>query len=228
MIRKILGLAVAGAVAVGTSACTDSAGPHTTGSVEVTMQQSTAPLVQIADGLALTGLDAAGKVSPSQVDSLVIMVTSISFLADTSDVATDPEAEDCCSYWIHLGLTDPVWIDLANLPDETTNPLIIAAGDVPVGMYRMVRLLVGDAYVIFNEPIQVGNAASFAEGVPHGVTVPSGAQTGLKTHTDFEVTADGDGNPLEVNLVFDPSSTYNNLHGTGSGKIMLSPIFRVR
>lgn len=228
MMRKILGLAVAGAVAVGVGACTDSAGLDTMGSVEVTMHQSAVPLVQIADGVALSGFEAEGKVSPSQVDSLVIMVTGISFLGDSSDVATDPDAEDCCGYWIHLGLTDPVGIDLANLPDETTNPLIIAAGDVPVGMYRMVRLLVGDAYVIFNEPINVGNAQSFAEDTPHAVTVPSGMQTGLKTNTDFEVTADGDGNPTEVNLVFDPTSTYNNLHGTGSGKIMLSPIFRVR
>jgi hypothetical protein len=228
MTRKILGLAVAGAVAAGSGACTDSAGLGNTGSVEVTMHQSAAPLMQIVDGLALSGLDAEGTVSPSQVDSLVIEVTSISFLADSSDVATDPDAEDCCGYWIHLGLTDALWIDLANLPDETTNPLIIAAGDVPVGMYRKVRLLVGDAYAVFNEPIMVGNAASFEEGVPHAVTVPSGAQTGLKTDTDFEVTADGDGNPTEVNLVFDPSSTYKNLHGTGSGKIMLSPIFRMR
>lgn len=228
MMRKLLGLAIAGALVTGVGACTDSAGLDGTGSVEVTMQQSAVPLVQIADGLALSGFDAAGKVSPSQVDSLLIMVTSISFLADTSDVATDPEAEDCCSYWIHLGLTDPVWIDLASLPDETTTPLIIAAGDVPVGMYRMVRLLVGDAYVFFNEPISVGNAASFEAGVPHQVTVPSGMQTGIKTNTDFEVTADGDGNPLAVNLVFDPASTYNNLHGTGSGKVMLSPIFRAR
>ncbi|MDH3291701.1 MAG: DUF4382 domain-containing protein [Gemmatimonadota bacterium] len=228
MTRKILGLAMAGAMAVGAGACADSAGLDHTGSVEVTMSQSAVPLVQIVDGLALSGLDAEGKVSPSQVDSLLIEVTSISFLADSSDVATDPDAEECCGYWIHLGLTDAVWIDLANLPDETTNPLIIAAGEVPVGMYRKVRLLVGNAYVIFNEPIQVGNAASFEAGVPHEVTVPSGMQTGLKTDTDFEVTADGDGNPTDVNLVFDPSSTYNNLHGTGSGKVMLSPVFRMR
>ncbi len=87
----------------------------------------------------------------------------------------------------------------------------------------MVRLLVSGGTIVFDADISVGQF-TFAAGNPgYGVTIPSGAQTGLKTDLAFTV---GEGGSTEVNLLFDEGATFQNATATGSGKVILAPVLR--
>jgi hypothetical protein len=44
----------------------------------------------------------------------------------------------------------------------------------------------------------------------------------------LNIEDDGAGAPVPVSLVFDPAMTFNNVHTTGSGKVILTPQFRLR
>ena len=224
----ILGAALVTAfVATG---CSDTASVDGMGAVAVTLQQAS---VQPAPGAAefdvlLSPGDAAVKVSKTQVDSLFIWATRIGFLpVDTTDGSCDDEGDETPCPWIWLDLSEDLRIDLMALPAENDSAVVIAAGDVPVGDYRKVRLLVADASIFFNEAISVGNHV-FDADMEHPLDVPSGAQSGLKTDASFSVVADDLGEPTEVNVVFDPNLTFNNVAATGSGKIKITPVLKVR
>lgn len=111
------------------------------------------------------------------------------------------------------------------LPTSGESPLVIAAGQVPVGDYRMVRLVTSGATIYFNTTVQVGPAI-FDPDTGYDVTIPSGSETGLKTDATFTVAAAEGGNPTEVSLLFDEGTTFKNVTATGSGKVMLSPVIR--
>jgi hypothetical protein len=228
MTRRAFGLAAAfTAMAVG-GACTDTTGTLNstdTGSVEVTLQRASVQLAPAADfAVFLSDAGLQGKVDPSSVDSLFVTVTSIGFLPveaeDTGEESEDP-------MWMWLDLPDPVTLDLLALPTEGDSPIVIAAGDVPVGDYRKVRMIVGGAAVFFNQAMTVGQAA-FDVDTEYPVDVPSGAQSGLKTDATFSVVGDDVGDPTAVNLLFDPDATFKNVTATGSGKVKLAPVIKVR
>jgi hypothetical protein len=224
--RSIFAVFAAAAVA---GACADSTGSSVgMGSVEVTMQQVSAPLAQVAD-LFLSPTGATAKVDKTKVDSLFIWVTSIGFLpvdsteADTTDDGQPEEYE-----WIWMDLDSVVRIDLMALPSETDSVVVIGEGSVPAGDYRKLRMIVPDASVYFNEMISVGNAV-YDMDLEHRVDVPSGTQSGLKTDVSFSVEADSvTAQPLGVNVLFDPDMTFNNVTATGSGKVKISPVLKVR
>jgi len=210
--------------------CSDTASVDGMGTVAVTMQQASVQLAPGADGfdLLLSPGDAAVKVSKTQVDSLFIWATRIGFLpVDTPDGSCDDEGDETPCPWIWLDLSEDLQIDLMALPAEDDSAVVIAAGDVPVGDYRKVRLLVRDASIFFNEAISVGNHV-FDADMEHALDVPSGAQSGLKTDAAFSVVADDLGEPTEVNVVFDPNLTFNNVTATGSGKVKITPVLKVR
>jgi hypothetical protein len=231
MSQKLLGIVLLGTLAVGAAACSDSSGVNETGPVVVTLQRSAAPSLAIAaEGVVL---DDMGKVTQDQVDSLFVMITSLQFLTvdslcdgcdSTGMGGMDHDSTDCCGYWINLPLAESVVLDLMALPTADDSVFVIAGGDVPVGDYRKVRLVVGDAWVYFNTTISVGQQTYEADVEQH-VTVPSGR---LKTDAWFSVLDDGAGNPTDVNLVFDPDATFRNMAATGSGKINLAPVFKKR
>lgn len=207
--------------------CSDSADVDGMGAVAVTLQQGSVQLVPPAEGLDvfLSPGGTAVKVAKAQVDSLFIWATQIGFLpVDTADGTCNDEDAPC---WTWLDLPEVLRIDLMALPTEEDSAVVIAAGDVPVGEYRKVRLLVGDASIYFNEAISVGNQA-FDMDTEYPVDVPSGAQSGLKTDASFTVLADDLGDPTAVNVVFDPDLTFNNVTATGSGKVKITPVLKVR
>jgi hypothetical protein len=150
--------------------------------------------------------------------SLTVVVTAIEFLPVFEGDSTEDGGG-----WISLELSEPVELDLLALPTEGESPLVIAAGNVEPGDYRNVRLLIGDATIVFDQPFSIGLAEFDGE---HPVTVPSGAQTGLKTDIAFTVEADGDGNPQDLNLLFDPGITFLNAIATGNGTVILTPVLR--
>jgi hypothetical protein len=227
------------AVAVA-SACSDATGSSAgMGSVAVTMQQVSAPVLQTADAF-LSPAGAMGKVDKAKVDSLFVWITRVGFLpqdstdADSTDAdstaadSTDDGNDDDYYPWIWLDLDSVVRIDLMALPAETDSAVVIAEGAVPAGDYRKLRMIVADANVYFNEMVTVGNA-DFDMDVEHRVDVPSGAQSGLKTDVSFTVEADTvTAQPLGVNVLFDPNLTFNNVIATGSGRVKLTPVLKSR
>ncbi len=200
--------------------CADTVGVPGEGTVQVTMHQADgAALVQYLDGMYLSAAEAAARpLDRDNVVSLTVVVTGVEFLP----VAVEDGGEDEAS-WMELDLPGPVELDLMALPTEGESPLVIAAGSVEAGDYRNVRFLIGGATIVFDQPFTIGIAQFDGE---HDVTVPSGANTGLKTDVAFTVSSDQDGNPEELHILFHPASTFLNATATGNGKVMLAPVLR--
>jgi Domain of unknown function (DUF4382) len=170
------------------------------------------------------------SVSPDTVASLFVTISEIAFLPADAPDETD-ETEAAGPAWQTLTLDDPVTLDLMALPTaEEGEPIAIAAGKVLPGSYHKVRLLVSEGEIVFRGPLSHGNgnAASFEGGETYPVTIPSGAQTGLKTDVSFDVTDAGDGTGNTVDIVFVPGTTFQNVAVTGNGRIMLAPVLRAR
>lgn len=221
--KKLLGIALMGTLAAGATACSDTSGVNGTVPVTVSMQLDGSAFAAAAyDGAALL---LAGPIDASEVDSLWVEVTGLSFLscdsacmADTTDVN-----DDCCGEWQHLSLASPVVIDLMALPADADSAFVIASGDLPIGEYQRIRISVANASIWFNTDQSTG-PTDFLAGEWHDVTVPSGR---LNTNVGLTVEDDGTGLPVPINLVFDPNMTFQNVHGTGSGKVILTPQFRL-
>jgi hypothetical protein len=187
-----------------------------------------------------------GGIAPKDVDSLLVEVTGLSFLScdvdcqngnpdsePASDPDSDPDDEGCCGYWTHLTVEPSVVIDLVHLPTADEDGFVIASGKLEIGNYQKIRITVGDAYVRFNQPqkkgqweIPVDEVTGLSDSIP--VTVPSGR---LNTNVGLVVGDDGSGGdtpvPEEITLLFDPNMTFKNVHTTGSGKVILTPQFRL-
>ena len=205
-------LALITAVAAG---C-DTLGPDGTEKVQVTMQKiaSETATQALGDRFASVADGSYRPIDASNVMSLTVEITSIQFLPAVAD-----DGADDAGSWISLTIV-PVDIDLMALPTDGEPPLVIAAGSVPAGDYRSVRLFVGNAMIVFEGAISVGRAM-FAQAVDHAVTIPSGAETGLKTDLAFIVDGSTD-----VNLLFDEGATFQNATATGNGTVILSPVLR--
>jgi hypothetical protein len=161
----------------------------------------------------------AVAISPDTVHSLVVVVTEVQFLPVTADEAD-------AGGWLALTLDQPVSLDLMALPSESEGGIEIASGQVPVGSYAKVRLLVSGGEIVFDGPITLGAAPDFVGGTPYPVTIPSGSQTGLKTDVAFEVTAGADQTANVAHVVFEPGTTFLNVAATGSGRVNLNPVLR--
>jgi hypothetical protein len=216
--KKMLGLVLVGAL-VATAACSDATGVDGTAPVEVSMRMDGSALSTAGFGGALGSGAVMAGVSPDQVDALLVTVTSVSFLP----VEAEAEGEGEESEWIFLTLDEPVQIDLMALPIEEDSPFV--TGELDVGDYGKIRLQVSDAAVWFNDAITQG-PTTLAPDTEHPVDVPSGSTSGIKTGLSFTVEEPGEGEPAEVTLVFDPGLTFSNLNVTGSGKVVLSPVFK--
>lgn len=202
--------------ALATAACEHGIGLDTTavGSVQMSMFRST--------DTAMAGDTSSGgtSVQPDTVASLKVTVTAIEFLragaADTSDGS---------SAWTRVSLAAPVQIDLMALPTDTTSALVIASGSVAAGSYSRVRLFVTNPRITFKGGLQFGVGVALLGGVEYQVTIPSVAQTGIKTTASFTVTATANGGTTEdVNLSFNQASTLANVTVTGTGQVILAPV----
>lgn len=206
-----IAIAVTLAFAVG---CSDTTGLNDTGSVTVTLQQVSD--AQAVDGWYASLVGVAGSLDPDTVLSLTVTVTELEFLVGaTGDGITNTS-------WTGIELPVPLAVDLMALPAEGDSPLVIAAGSVPVGDYRHVRLYVSDPTIEFAGPIAIGEAHTFDKEFPYFVEIPSVEQTGITTDLTFTVADD----VTDIQLLFDPAATLANVTANGAGAVMLTPIIR--
>jgi hypothetical protein len=166
---------------------------------------------------SVSGVSAA--IQPDEVQSLTVEFTEVAYLPEGGD----EESEES---WQTLTLAAPVSLDLMALPAESEGSVEIASGSVPVGAYKMVRLLTSEGEIVFNNPVNLGGGATFAADTPYPVTIPSGAQTGIKTDVSFEVTEGEDGTANAAYVVFAAGTTFQNVTAAGSGGVNLAPVIR--
>jgi len=158
-------------------------------------------------------------ISPDTVASLTLRFIDVAYLPTDGSEGTE-------SAWQTLTLPDTVTLDLMDLPTEQEGSVEIASGSVLVGSYKMVRLMVSGGEIVFKGAISLGGAASFKPDTAYSVTIPSGAQTGLKTDVSFEVTEGENETANAAYLVFEPGATFQNVTVTGSGGVTLNPVLR--
>ena len=161
-------------------------------------------------------------IPPDTVESLEITFTEVAFLP--ADASEGDEATE--SAWETLTLPAEVTLDLMNLPTEQAGSVEIASGTVLVGSYRKVRLMASEGEIVFKGPLDLGGGADFDGATIYPVTIPSGAQTGLKTDVSFEVTEGENATANAAYIVFVPGTTFQNVTATGAGGVMLAPVLR--
>ena len=116
-------------------------------------------------------------------------------------------------------------INLIDLPFEGSGTFELATGDLEVGSYNHIRLRFDETTikVVLNQDVTLGDGTVLPAG-GYLVRVPSGTENGLKIHTaSFEVTEDA---TATVNLIFDGPVSLGNLHTTGNGSLIMSPVLR--
>jgi hypothetical protein len=123
------------------------------------------------------------------------------------------------SNWKTLTFETPITVDLLSLPADSTGGLVIASGDLPLGSYGRLRVLVSEAQVVLNEPLVI-RGDTIPAGQPIDVMIPD---PWIKVPgATFSVAETG----ATVAVQFDPETSFANLVITGSGRIQFTPVFR--
>jgi hypothetical protein len=225
---KLVAFATATALLAG--ACVESTAiGDGMGEVQITLGQTAdailSQVVAAPDALASNG--SMGRVDRTNIESLVVVITGIQLLPYCEEASEQNGDGQCEDPWISLPLEEEDWIelDLMALPTEGESPIVIAAGSVPVGEYHKVRLFVNSASVVFIDPFSVGRS-DFVGGEPYDVEIPSAQNTGIKADIDLVVEDDGEGNGVEVGLLFDPDATIKGAVATGNGRVKMPPVLK--
>jgi hypothetical protein len=198
------------------AACGDGTGSNDA-DVRVTMSRSTAGAAVMA-GAQLDGDAAADVVPLSSLDSLIISISSVEALPPADTLAADSAAEGKGG-WISIPVQRT--LNLMLLPTDTTGGIDLARGELKAGNYRRVRLVVSDGSVFFKSATTVGGT-TYPAGQRVALTVPSGK---IRTSANFTVGADS---LSTIRLVFDPAATVRNVTATGSGRVNMNPVLRVK
>lgn len=206
------------ALGLGEAQTGDDPGVHpATSAVRVALRRAAAPDLGASSAVP-TALEAesAALIDLENVLALTVLVVRVEVLP----VGTD---EDTQGGWVSLDLAEAVPLDFLALPFEGESPLVIAAGELAAGDYAMLRLFVQEATIVFDQPFTVGMVTYEGE---HPVVIPSGDETGIKTDVAFTVATTGDGEPLDVGILFDAEATIQAADATGDGTVILAPVLR--
>jgi hypothetical protein len=195
------------------TACEDIVGPGK-GSLSVRMSREDA-----ATAAALIAADlvdaSVGPVALEAVQSIDVTITAIQVQPEGADDDGGP--------WVTLDLTAPASVNLLALPTESGTGLLVATDEVEAGAYGHLRLLFSDPTITFNQDVTLG-ANTYTAGTAYPLTIPSGAQTGIKLELGgIEVP---EGGAAEVELVFDAALSVDNVLATGAG-ILMTPVMHV-
>jgi hypothetical protein len=195
------------------TACKDITGPGE-GSLVVRMRR--------ADAGPAAALIAADLVHASMGPVALETIQSVD--VTISAIQVQPEgADDDGGPWITLALTAPTSVDLLALPTEGGTGLLVASDEVEAGKYGHLRLLFNDAAITFSQDVTFGET-TYTAGTAYPLTIPSGAQTGIKVELGgIEVP---EGGAAEVELVFDAALSVGNVLVTGAG-ILMTPVMHV-
>jgi len=127
---------------------------------------------------------------PSSTGTLTIYLTDSPTIADfdSVNITFSQVSAHLDSEWVTV-LGSPVTVNLLDLVNG--NAIIFGSADVPAGKYTQIRIKIDNAYVVLT-----------GQEDPIPMTVPSGAQTGLKLGPQFTVV---EGATYELIVDFDVS-----------------------
>lgn len=199
------------------SACTDGTGLGDPAPLSVNLQLSGSPTgsprFQVVDARS-----PGAVVTLADVDSLNVRLTRV----EAMPLAFEPDSGDAGA-WQTVEVAGSGLINLVKLPTQTQGAFVVATDSIPASEYIDLRFFMEDLTIWFNKQIQVGQIV-FQPNTPYTVTLPSGAQTGLKTKARFDLPEGG----AQVNILFDGTTTLANLAITGTGAIVLAPVLTSR
>lgn len=128
------------------------------------------------------------------------------------------------SGWVSLSLSAPATLNLLALPTDSASGLVVAADSLEAGTYGNLRLRFDSATITFKQDVQVGQR-TFVAGTAYPLTIPSGAQTGIKVPLGgFTVP---EGGSATATILFDASTSVQNVLATGAG-VLMTPVLRAR
>ncbi|MBL7733442.1 MAG: DUF4382 domain-containing protein, partial [Chitinophagaceae bacterium] len=142
--------------------------------------------------------------------SLKVKMTDAPTLADEVNVDIQEVrvrfGDDTLSGWTTLSTTAGVY-DLLGLQNGVDT--LLAVGTVPTGMVREIRFVLGA-----NNSIKVG-------GVLFPLTIPSGAESGLKIKVNKQLSASLDSLLIDFDAAL-------SVHQTGTGDYHLKPVLKIK
>jgi hypothetical protein len=174
---------------------------------------------------------ACGTNGPSTSGNLRMMITDLpyseadAFLVTFSEVTAHRSGES----WSTLPFAAPdsttpaptsFTCDLKKL--ENGNTATLGVGNLPIGHYTMIRLVVSSAKLFFENPTASGPACAATIADPAGaaadVTIPSGE---VKLNRPFELTA---ADSTEIKIDFDGG---RSVVETGNGSYRMTPVISI-
>ena len=213
MVRSTARLAAL-ALAISLTACDEATGPDG-GSLSVRMSRddaATAAAAMVAADLVQATM---GPVALDAVASIDVTITAVQVQREGEDEESGP--------WVTLDLVAPATVNLLALPTEGGEGLLVATGDLEAGTYAHLRLLFSEATITLSQDVTLG-AITFTAGTEYELTIPSGAQTGIKVQLGgVEVP---EGGAAEVELLFDAATSIGNVLVTGNG-LQMTPVLHV-
>jgi hypothetical protein len=208
------------AIAATVVACSaDSTGPRAgTGGLQLRVTQTASSAATLIAAASLEDAPMPAVVR-GQVTSVEVTLTAVHALRMGAN-------EDDESAWVRIPISPAQTIDLLNLPTTSDAPLLLPRGDLPIGAYRNLRLIVENATVTFGETVTVG-PRTWAANTPHPVRIPGPSETRLKVPTArFDVgEANGNGELIFIDLVFDPSTSVRQITATPNF-LLMAPVLQ--
>lgn len=128
-------------------------------------------------------------------------------------------------HWFSLAVLANGSIDLTNLPTDSADGIVLAAGRLPAGDYVAARLIITSATIWLNTTITTDSGVVLLPDTPYEVKLPrrGDGPMGILTRTGFTVPEDG-----RVLLLFDPDVTIGHAVVTSNGTILIRPVLHPR
>ncbi|WP_306601231.1 DUF4382 domain-containing protein [Geothrix sp. 21YS21S-2] len=168
------------------------------------------PVVLGLAGLLGCGGSGSGTPAPRSsamnvtlVDGPTTAYTSILLSIQSVEISRDGGS------WMTLGTVGGTPVDLLTLTGGVSRSLLRGVALDP-GSYGQMRLILGST----------GNSVVLKDGTTHALTVPSGAQTGIKLIGPFVVQA---GTTADIWIDFDAAHSVQVVGAGASGKYLLRP-----
>ena len=127
-------------------------------------------------------------------------------------------------HWFSLAVTGNGHVDLTNLPTDSADGIVLAAGDLPPGDYVAARLFIVSAFIYFNTEITTDSGVVLKPDTGYAVKLPrrGDGPMGILTRSGFTVPDNGG----DVLLLFDPDVTIGHAVVTSNGTILIRPVLK--
>ncbi len=146
---------------------------------------------------------------PNNQGTLVVSLTDAPAVFQEVNITFSEISAHIDGEWVAVR-SEPITVNL--LEWNNGQSIVIGTAEVPAGQYTQIRLKIDEAEVVVN-------------GQTHPVTVPSGAQTGLKFISQFTIN---EGSTFELIIDFDASrSIVTTGPPDNTNGYMLKPTIRV-